>query len=206
MPSNGSRTEISVQIKDWWNHLPLLAVCFFWVSSILCILSYFTWFPLLPWTLSYINFAENHWYWTLLTYPFQPSGILATSVSIYLYTTTAGESERHLGTSRYIIFIFYYIISIGLLYLGLIYLLKFISQTLFDHFCLFPFFGIWPIIMIELVLKYNTDPESYIKFLCFPCPIQNKYFPWIYFSLVSVLLLARFWESLLGILVGYIRK
>ncbi|OMJ87484.1 hypothetical protein SteCoe_10818 [Stentor coeruleus] len=204
MSSNGSRTDICVKIKDWWDKMPLFTFYIFWISSILCILSYSPPYSVHSLYLSYENFADRKWFWTLLTYPYQPSGILITSISLYLYTTTTSESERFLGTSRYIIFFGYYIINIGLLYLGLIYLLKWISSTLFAHFSIFPFFGIWPIIMIELVLKYNKNPQSYIKFLCSPCQIQSQYFPWIFFFWISVFLISRFWEMLLGIIIGHL--
>ncbi|OMJ87485.1 hypothetical protein SteCoe_10819 [Stentor coeruleus] len=197
------QNDVGSQVKDWWNRLPLFTTFILFLSIPLCISSYFEGYPIWFIALNPQLFVESYYIWTLLTYSYQAIGLLSAVFSLYLFTTSANKNERNLGTVRYIFFFGFYSILLGSIFVALSYLLQNISLPLFSTMKTSIFSGLWPMVMIELVLLSNKDPDSSSKFMCCPCLIKSKYVPLIYF-IIAILISRRIWEITLGIAGGYL--
>jgi hypothetical protein len=78
---------------------------------------------------------------------------------------TACKTERRLGTMAYLWFFLmnskiYSDLFVQVLYIGLMYLITYIPGTFWPSGYLIPCVGLWPIIMIEMVVRCNRNPED----------------------------------------------
>ena len=100
---------------------------------------------------------------------------------------TACKTERRLGTMAYLWFFlmnskFYSDLFVQVLFIGLMYLITYIPGTFWPSGYLVPCVGLWPIIMIEMVVRCNRNPEDAVGydlnrlFFC-PLTIKSKYYP-----------------------------
>ena len=100
----------------------------------------------------------------------------------------ACRTERRLGTVRYISFFTMTNAIIGVLYVGITYAIAQTGLPIFvNAFVLSPCQGLWPIIIVELVIKFNKEPDQLVPFMCFPFNIKSKYYPWLLLLLFSLI-------------------
>ncbi|OMJ71984.1 hypothetical protein SteCoe_29691 [Stentor coeruleus] len=195
--------DIGGRILSWWHELPFYSTCIIITSLILSILFYFPVFPSSFLILNPMIIFSYYNYWSLLTFPYQHLGLLNYLFALFSFAQTAPRNERVMGTSRYFIYF-----TLNNLILGIIFIfigLAFLEinvpalQSIYFNSCA----GLWPYIMIEIVIRCNKEPESQVQFMCFPCMIKAKYYPWFFFLLFSLLFMIM-WDLLVGISIGYL--
>lgn len=197
--------DIGGRLQSWWRELPFFSTCTIVICLILSILYYFPSFPAFLLILNPAILFSYHSFWSVLTFPYQHNGLLNYIFALFSFAQTAPRNERAMGTSRYFIYFTLNNLILGMIFIALgLAMLEIKVPTLqFIYFnsCA----GLWPFIMIEIVLRCNKDPESQVQFMCFPCMIKAKYYPWLFFLLFS-LLFTIMWDLLVGIMIGYLRK
>jgi membrane associated rhomboid family serine protease len=132
--------------------------------------------------LTSFKIVEKIQIWRLLTAPFYNPQLLMLACGLISYLPMASIKEKMGGTSRSLLefLINTMIISILFTVLGLM---------LYDYGMYhFPLLGLWPLVMMEMVLDCYRDPEVSRSLCCLPIKCKSKYFPWIF--LVVLILLA----------------
>ncbi len=105
----------------------------------------------------------------------------------------ASSLESNIGTLKYTIIFSINSIFIQILYCILKYALSFITIKKSENIILNQDInksiennGMWGIIICELTLLCLNNPQSKVKFLFFPCKVKIKYYPIIFFLLISL--------------------
>jgi hypothetical protein len=144
-------------------------------------------------------------YYSVFTFPYISLEPLNAILSIFSYQVYSIKKEKELGTLR---FFFYFLINnlvVSFIYLLVASLCFRLGVSPLSYFFKLFLFGLWPMIMMEMVKECNQDPEQPSYFMCFPIKIKKKYHPWvfaIFFSVIYGLII----EVFVGIFVGYLRK
>lgn len=199
--------DICGKLKAWWQEVPAytrfilyVSLVMFAASMVVPVVSF--WIVLVP-----AVFLEKLYLWQVLTFEFQPFGIFGLLFTMFSYLPTACRTERRLGTVRYISFFLITNAILAVIYVGLARLGKETGISLLSMiYSMVPLCGLWPLIMVEMVIRCNKDPESLVGFMCFPIQLKNKYFPWVFFCIFLLLSGGMVLSLFVGIIVGYLRN
>ena len=101
-----------------------------------------------------------------------------------------------IGTVKYFIHFIQSAIIVNIVYLGIAALL-----TLLDMQAL-PCYGYWTMLMVDLVIDCNRDPDRPMSCCSLPFQFKAKYFPWIFFIIFGIIM--GHTGIVAGFLVGYI--
>lgn len=167
---NSSGTDIFQAARTWIARIPALSKCVMYLSVLGCILSFV--FPTLCMNLINIPLFTlmKLQLYRIFTTPFLSLGILQvfyTQVlfSLISYMPTACRTERRLGTMSYLWFFsvnsnIHLDLIVQVLFIGLMYIITYIPGTPWPAGNLNPCVGLWPLIMIEIVVRCNLNPEE----------------------------------------------
>jgi membrane associated rhomboid family serine protease len=199
--------DIGGQLKQWWQTVPFIVTFIFYATTFLYLLSWVIFPYLFLMVLNPYAFVVKLCFWQPLSFPYLHLSLLHLLFALFSYMPTACRTERRLGTVKYLFLFVSNNFIIGLAFVGLIYALSFSKIPLFvglaqKSYCL----GLWPIVMLEMVLRCNKTPDELVQFMCFPCKFKAKMYPWVFFLLFSLLSNFIVWDILIGILAGYLRK
>jgi len=139
--------------------------------------------------------------WRIITAPFVSISLLGLLFSMLSYLPTAGRNERRLGTARYVAFFMINFTILESTYTILLYALSFIPN--FSMLSMSYTAGLWPLIMVEMVIRCNIDPDALTSLFLCPIQIKAKYMPWAFLLLFS-LFAGVLWDLLIGVLIGYL--
>ena len=206
MQSSDPIHSIRSQILAWMKAMPFFTRLILILTSLLSLLALFL--PVLSTSLplTSISFIENHAMYELFTFSYQHLSVLHLFFALLAFLPTACKTERSLGTYRYASFFIVTNVLLGLIYIVVISLGASAHLSLFmEAYRFYPCAGLWPILMTEMVIRCNKNPQARVKFMCFPVQIKNKYFPWIFFCVFSAMFRVGF-DVLAGIIGGYLRK
>jgi Eukaryotic integral membrane protein (DUF1751) len=196
--------DVGSRLTAWWTTVPVFTRLVLYLTLILYTLSLFS---AIAWYLVLIpgNVIYGYYIWTIFTFPYINPSIFGIFFSLISYLPTASITERRLGTIRYMSFFIQTNAIIGIVATGLIYLLSLAPLPILQNILGELFCGLWPIIMVEMVINFNKEPERLVQFMCFPFSIKMKYYPWMLFLFFSILF-GILWSLLFGIIVGYLRN
>ena len=200
----GNINDLGSSLKNFYKNMPLFVMFVLYFTIILCIFSLF-----LPLEISYLvlisyTFINDNKYWTIFTFTFYHTSILNLVFALFFYLPNASSTEKKLGTVRYIYFFIINSGIIGVVYGLLMFCISFIS--IFSSSIYVPCIGLWPVIMMEVVINCNVNPNDLIGLWCFFCQIPNKWYPWVLVLMFSVMNSFVFYDLVVGLLVGYFRK
>jgi membrane associated rhomboid family serine protease len=122
-------------------------------------------------------------FWRIFTAPLVHPNILMLLFVLLAYIPTGVLREKMVGTVKIATGFFLMNVLIQLTFL----VFSFGASRLTEHYTFFHSLGMWPIIMAEIVIEYNRNPESEMKFCCFPCGLKAKYHPWIYIIIFAII-------------------
>ena len=199
--------DVGTKLQNWWKEVPLFTRLILYISVLLCGIDLVS--PLLASWLLIIPayFLENFYLWQVLTFPYQLLGLLQLLFTMLVYMPTACRTERRLGTVRYISFFVLTNIILAVLYVALTRAASETGGSLFvTIYTSVPFSGLWPLIMVEIVIRCNKDPDVLVNFMCFPVQIKHKNYPWVFFFIFLLISPWAVGSLLVGIIVGYLRK
>lgn len=200
-----SYENILAKVKQWWSTIPLFTRLIIYITIPLSIFAIFADLAKFLIIVPY-NFLQGFSFWQLFTFPLQHISPLANVFTLLAYVPTACVTEKTFGTYRYISF---FIIANALAGGLFVMILYFAALTNINFFVVayysYPCAGLWPIIMTEMVIRYNKQPEEIGQFWCFPIKLKNKYHPWVLFLLFSLVFMIVF-DVLAGIAIGYLCK
>lgn len=197
--------DIGGRLMSWWQAAPFFTRCIFYITIPLSILSYFPMFPGMLLVLSPAILLTYYNFWSFFTFPYQHFGLFGIVFSLYSFSQTAPRNERRMGTARYFIYFTINNLILGIILVCVGIAMLEIRVPALNSIMFSSCDGLWPFIMIEIVLRCNKDPEAQVQFMCFPCMIKSKYYPFMFFTFFS-LLFGVMWDLLAGISVGYLRK
>ena len=203
MNPNASMQDIGNSIKNWFEKMP--SFCRLLLYSTLC-LYLISWISLgLVLLLANIPVLVVGYFqiWRLFTAPLVPLGFLHVLFEMISFLPTAVKIERRMSTSGYFVFFALNSLTVQTVFALAMYGASFIPGEFFASLALRPSAGLWPIIMIEMVIRCNKNPDSPTQFFLCPFTMKAKYFPWFFFLLFS-LFMGVVWELLVGIGVGYL--
>ncbi|OMJ85873.1 hypothetical protein SteCoe_12715 [Stentor coeruleus] len=195
--------DISGKLISWWQTVPFFSRCIFYITIPLSILSYFPAYPGILLILSPAILITYFNFWSLLTFPYQHFGLLGIVFALFSFSQTGPRNERRMGTARYFIYFTINNLILGIMLVCAGIAMQEINVPALKSIIFSSCDGLWPFIMIEIVLRCNKDPEAQVQFMCFPFMIKSKYYPWMFFAFFSVLFKVM-WDLLAGICVGYL--
>lgn len=189
-------------MQNWWRDLPSFSRFLFYTLGVTYALSW----PMGDSLFYLVNAPAatvlSLQLWRLFTAPFICLGLVPLLLQLISFGGITARRERELGTSRYLVLFLLNAVTVELAY-ALVNVL--ISYNGLDWLIGRKFSaGIWPMIMIEIVLRCNMHPEATTQLLLCPLEMKSKYYPWLFvavFSLSGVVV-----DLICGILVGYLRK
>ena len=206
MQSSNPNQSRGSQFLNWLKAMPFFTRSILFLTILLSLVSIFlpsivTLFTIIP-----IIFIDNYAIYSIFTFPYCHLSVLHLIFALLAFIPTAYKTERSLGTYRYISFFIVTNALLGLLYVAILYLGAATGLSFFvEAYKFYPCAGLWPIIMTEMVVKCNKNPEASVQFMCFPVQIKNKYYPWIFFCVFSLMFRIVF-DVLVGIIGGYLRN
>lgn len=190
--------------KNWWKDLAIFSKFIFITTIITSILSLFMMeFILFILCFNPLLVTQAYTFWQFFTFPYACLNPISALFSLCSYMPICGKKERVLGTIRFIIFFVIQNFVIGLAFIPLFYFLYYIGVPPEVYFFKLFLSGLWPAIMIDMVLSFNQDGEEITQFMCFPIQIKRKWYPWAFFLFFS-LLFGVIFNLLAGILIGYL--
>ena len=195
-----SNEDMGSRFLRWWKNMPIFSKFLLYISVTLYICSFFSGYPLLYIILYVPTFIGQNAYWELLTFPYQPLNLLNLLFSLFSFLVRSCRAERRIGTVRFISF---FVLTNFLIGLAFVPLLIAVNELSLGSAMVIPaVYGLWPIIMTEMVIECNRSPDDITRFFCFPCTFKRKYFPLIFFGIFS--LIGRAFIGLLaGLIFGY---
>ena len=199
-----SSQDSMVQLKVWWEDVPIFAKFIAFLITTLYILSWFTFYPLVNLLLIPFYVIYQQYWWEVLTFQYQHPKIIMLIFALWSYLPTASKTERVMGTVKYISYFLIMNIIIGAVHVVLMFALFETGLSLFQGCLYVPSYGLWPLILSNMVVRCNQNPDNLIQFLCFPCKFKQKYYPWIFFLAFSLLFELVMWNLLVGIIAGYL--
>lgn len=194
------------QFKSWWKDLPVFSRFIFIITIVTSLISMFNLlFMLFVFCFNPLLVTQGYMFWQFFTFPYTCLNPLSAAFSLCSYMPGCGRKERLLGTFRFIVYFTLQNFIIGLTFIPLFYLLYYIGAPAEVYFLKLFITGLWPAIMVEMVLTYNEDGDEFVQFMCFPVKLKRKWYPWAFFLLFSLLFGVVF-NLLAGILTGYLCK
>eukprot|EP00826_Nyctotherus_ovalis_P022769 TRINITY_DN1758_c0_g4_i2.p1 TRINITY_DN1758_c0_g4~~TRINITY_DN1758_c0_g4_i2.p1 ORF type:complete len:254 (-),score=56.33 TRINITY_DN1758_c0_g4_i2:137-898(-) len=116
------------------------------------------------------------------------------------FIALAVDHEKSMGTVRF----FLYFTLTTLLSNLLFNLLMLLLSTLHSAFLKFPFYGLTPFLMVEIVIEANKNPEENRQYFLMPSAYKAKYYPLAMFVVLSVFTGFDVFPLLAGVAVGYL--
>ncbi|CAG9312952.1 unnamed protein product [Blepharisma stoltei] len=192
--------DYATEMKNWWRGMPAYTKLVIYVSIGTYILSWLN-SAFIPLFINIPIFTiENLQIWRVFTSPFITLNLLTLIFEMCSYLPIAYRTELRLGTAKYGAFFIMNFIILEVLYAASLYGLSFIPSL--SLLAIVPTAGLFPLIMAEIVINCNINPEAPSSFFLCPIQIKAKYFPWVYLVVLS-LIVGVMWDLLIGILIGY---
>lgn len=162
---NPNQTDYGAAIREWWNQVPSYSklVLYLSVAGYLLGLA----FPMIAFQL--INFpkftVESFQFYRVFTTPFIAINLFQVLFGLLSYMPTACKTEKRLGTISYLFFFMinseiYTDLLVQVLFVGIMYGTSYIPFGTWSSNVLYPCTGLWPLIMIEMVVRCNRNPDQ----------------------------------------------
>ncbi|CAI2375767.1 unnamed protein product [Moneuplotes crassus] len=143
-------------VKDFWAKIPFynrFLLAFLPIVYLLCWV-----YPLDEKAQnSYIQTVDHMEVWRIFTAPYVHPMLLLLFFVLLAYIPSGSIREKAIGTVKIIVEFTIMNMIIQLLFLGVTYLLKYVT----DYWSYFVSIGIWPIIIAEIVIDCNRVPGNF---------------------------------------------
>ena len=199
--NNPNEQSIGQKVKEYWLAIPIFVKIVVTLSLLFYTLSWFV-MPQLTYLVNIPYFTVFKFrIWTLVTTVFLTLSIINIIFAFISWVPDAIRLEMTSGTVRYTLNFLVNSILIQLLYvlfaiiLGLI-----ISQGLLKM----PSTGLWPLIMAEITILCNANPDNEVRMFLIPVPIKSRYYPWALFAFFTLFNMSIQFDILAGICYGYL--
>lgn len=190
--------DVCQALRDWFGRIPAVSLLVMYTLLGCFLLTYVTSLGAVL-----VNAPQDTLlglqFWRLLSASFVTRGIFSLLITLFMYMPTACESERRMSSVRYLVYLLVNCVTIQAICAGLILAgadnLGFMPVVL----------GMWGVIMLEIVVRCNRDPEAVVSLWCCPATIKSKYYPWM-LLLIFMLLGGVQLDLLVGVGLGYACK
>lgn len=201
MQSTKSSSDIKLFLKFWWKMLPSLSKLLVFLLVPIYISTYFAHSSLESALVSTENSLLRLQLWKLLTAPLFQDKLFSLLVQLLSFLMLASRQERLLGTVRYALLL---VVNTVVVELALAVGMLGLSVVPVELLRLHVVHGLWPLIMVELTIRYNRTPDDPTHFFICPFEMKAKYFPWLFLLFFS--LSQQVYSLLVGLIVGYLRN
>jgi len=182
--------------------LPLFCKFIFTSCTALYLVSFLLPQPLYLVALTPSLVISQYHVWRLITAPFYNPQLLMLLFGLWSYMPRAGPHEKTEGTVRMAMEFLIYTLIISLLFCLTGFIL---GSSASPGFYLAPQMGLWPLVMCEMVVDCNRDPDVARYLCCLPIQIKSKYFPWIFLLIFFLLAPEASLSLVVGFAVGYLQ-
>lgn len=200
--NNDQQESFGDKIKKFWSNIPLV------VKSIISLTLFFY---ILSWITSFVKYLMNFpqmtifdfHLWSVFTSVVVTPSILNVVFAFIAWVPDAIKIETQVGSVRY--FMNFMINSTIIQILYLIFALLFWLIFNIEYFLQMPSAGLWPLIMSEITILCNANPDSEVRFFLCPFPVKSKYYPWALLAFFAVLNFGRIqFDLFCGVGYGYL--
>lgn len=198
--------DFCVQIKEWWRRIPLFSMSIFYFTLFLFLISFIGLFSIDSFILFPSDFITYFYIWEIFTFQYFNNSIISYLFQIFSYLPTSCKSEREMSTVTYICFFLMNNIIIGVIYVLLMELLSNVNVSFLIGTDGIPTYGLWPVLITEIVIRCNKNPDALTRFCMIPCEFKQKFYPWVIFALFSLFSQFVMYDLIVGMMVGYLRK
>eukprot|EP00475_Leptophrys_vorax_P015892 TRINITY_DN22273_c0_g1_i1.p1 TRINITY_DN22273_c0_g1~~TRINITY_DN22273_c0_g1_i1.p1 ORF type:complete len:410 (-),score=89.46 TRINITY_DN22273_c0_g1_i1:29-1234(-) len=193
----------SEMCQQWKSTCPLVTRWVVYLSIPLAILSLFA----RTLTLMFGNcpastFAHFQLY-RLLTHTFFDASLISVLFAAYSFNDVGKKVEGVRGSVFLIVSMFQLDLIIQLLFSVVVTLLRMLvpSFSLYGTCST----GLWPVVFCFMVYEAQTDVVPTKQFMCFPCDIPTKLYPWILAAIFQVLFYQSFaFDIISGLVIGWV--
>lgn len=192
--------------KKWWKEIPLFVMSLFYFTLFLYIFAGFSPYHFIIYILYPFQVITNFNIWGIFTFQYFNYWTSSYLLQIILYFPSACKTEQEMSTVTYFFFFIINNIILAILYVVLIGLHSVTDSDLFGFTYYIPMYGLFPIFMVEIVIRYNKSPNTLTRFCMVPYEFRQKFHPWIYVFIFTYLFNFMCYKFLVGIIVGYLRK
>lgn len=197
-------SNIGHRLKDWWVNIPAYTRLILYVTLFVYALTWISLYFIIFFVNTPYSVIREFQFWRLFTFSYVPSGILNLILEMISFLPYSCRAERRLGTSKYFVYFLLNSVMIGALYSLSLFILSLIPIGYFELLAYSNSAGLWPIIMMEMVIQSNKNPDQATQFFLCPIQMKSKYFPFVFLIIFSFL--GVFWELIFGLMFGYLRK
>lgn len=188
-------------LSEWWATLPSFSrLVLFLVPAVYVPTLFFYVFMISTFANDPEQVVAHLKVWKLITAPFVCFGVVHVLFSVVSFVPVAASNEKRVGTTKYAVFFLFNALLVELLYAVCMFLL---AKTGLGLLAADVSAGLWPVIMVEMVIRCNRDPDEGLPLLFCPCTIRAKYYPWAFVLLFSFF--GVFFSLVFGLFVGYLR-
>ncbi len=196
----GEQVSCKEKMKQAWSTVPLF-VRFLAVTT--------TALYLLSWALPLVELFSNlplktifsFQIYRLFTSVFITASIFNVLFAFLSWIPDAIKLETTTGSTRYTINFFINSILIQVLYTLTMFL---ISLPAGKGALNMPSAGLWPLIMAEITILCQANPDNQVRMFFVPCAFRALYYPWALFAFFTLLNFKLQFDILVGIIYGYL--
>ncbi|CAG9329772.1 unnamed protein product [Blepharisma stoltei] len=192
--------QITRKVKNWLEKIPAL-------TRLILLISFFSYliYILISLIQIYIHSGGHRAVtflkvWQIYMVPY--TNFISYLTELAIYYLIANSTEKKLGTARYSIFVIVNLFLTEFIHYLLYSLINFILKDFMLNFRNMIFPGLWGLIMTDLIIKYNKNPEKQEHWFI-SLNVKSKYVPYIYFFSIS-LLFPVVLKLLSGLIIGYL--
>lgn len=210
MQSENISQGFEIRIKNWWKDVPLFSK-FIFIISVFTSIYFFIPIIFLYLELCYhpgLVFSSLK-LWQFFTFPYISLGPFTAVYSLCSYMPLCSKREKALGTFRFFLYFVTKNFLIAFVYTPLFFgvysTFEYPEYYFYFYYISSYLSGLYPAIIVEMILVYNENGDDLSDFLCFPFKLKRKYHPWA-FCLISFFFFGAFLKLLAGIIVGFLCK
>ena len=202
--NNNAQSSCGDKIKAYWASIPLITKTIFSTTVILYLLSFMDIFAIIIGYLLNVPYETLYSFriWTIATTMFVITNLLNVIFAMMSWMPRAIIAEKQVGSMKYLLTTMTFSMLIQVLFILLMIVL---SEIFGKSFLYESSNGLWPLILCEITIHCNENPDAEITIFFLPCPITSKYYPWILVGFCT--LLNNFiikYDVICGLLFGYI--
>ena len=200
--SNGN-SSFGEKIKQYWSEIPLMVKIICSITITFYLLSWFKIFnPILNALVNIPYFTVTKFkIWTLATTILITPSIINILFAGMAWLPSAIVFEKELGSTRYILNLFTRSIIIQILYVVLTGILAILFGS---EIMIKPSVGLWPIILGDITIQCQQNPEREMMLFLVPYPIKARYYPWALVGFFALLNFSIQFDLFAGIIFGYL--
>lgn len=198
-----SMNSISDKLKSLWNSFPFMVKSIISATLIFYLMSWFSFMAPVLKVIINITYTTifNFYIWTIFTTFLVTPSLLNIIFAFMSWVPGAMILERETGSTRFIMNLITRSAIIQVIYLAVSLFLA----LLFGKGALqLPSTGLWPLIMGDITINCQSNPDRDYMFFFVPFPIKGKYYPWVIIAFFTILNFNLQFDLVCGVIFGYL--